>query len=83
MSSLGTTTPILMRHSSCWKARWALNFKDRTVQLSEGEMIVVRRGEEHKPFADEECRVLLVEPKGVVNTGDAGGQLTAENDVWI
>ncbi|MBR95208.1 MAG: cupin, partial [Euryarchaeota archaeon] len=53
------------------------------VQLNEGEMIVVPRGEEHKPFADEECRVLLVEPKGVVNTGAAGGQLTAENDVWI
>ena len=84
MSSLGKTTPILMRHSSCWKARWGLNSKtDRTVQLSEGEMIVVSRGEEHKPFASEECRVLLVEPKGVVNTGDAGGQLTAENDVWI
>ena len=46
-------------------------------------MIVVRRGEDHKPFADEECKVLLVEPKGVVNKGDAGGQLTAENDVWI
>ena len=60
-----------------------IEFRDRTVQLNEGEMIVVPRGEEHKPFADEECRVLLVEPKGVVNTGDAGGQLTAENDVWI
>ena len=61
----------------------AIECRDRTVQLSEGEMIVVRRGQEHKPFADEECKVLLVEPKGVVNTGDAGGQLTAENDVWI
>ena len=35
-----------------------IEFRDRTVQLSEGEMIVVPRGEEHKPFADEECRVL-------------------------
>jgi mannose-6-phosphate isomerase-like protein (cupin superfamily) len=61
----------------------SIEFRDRTVQLSGGEMIVVPRGEEHKPFADEECKVLLVEPKGVVNTGDAGGQLTAENDVWI
>ena len=60
-----------------------IEFKDRTVQLSEGEMIVVPRGEEHKPFADKECKVLLVEPKGVVNTGDAGGELTADNDVWI
>ena len=60
-----------------------IEFRDRAVQLSEGEMIVVRRGEEHKPFADEECMVLLVEPKGVVNTGDAGGELTAENGVWV
>ena len=60
-----------------------IKFRDRTVQLNEGEMIVVPRGEEHKPFADEECKVLLVEPKGVVNTGDAGGKLTADNDVWI
>ena len=60
-----------------------IEFRDRTVQLSEGEMIVVPRGEEHKPFADEERKVLLVEPKGVVNTGDAGGELTDDNDVWI
>ena len=60
-----------------------IEFRDRTVQLSEKEMIVIRRGKDHKPFADEECRVLLVEPKGVVNTGDAGGGLTADNDVWI
>ena len=46
-------------------------------------MIVVSKGEEHKPFADEDCRVLLVEPKGVVNTGDAGDELTDENDVWV
>ena len=60
-----------------------IEFRDRTVQLSEGEMIVVPRGEEHKPFADEECKVLLVEPKGVINTGETGGELTADNDVWI
>ena len=51
--------------------------------LSEGEMFVVPRGEEHKPFAENECKVLLVEPKGVVNTGETGGTLTAENDVWL
>ena len=39
-----------------------IEFKDQTVQLSEGEMIVVPRGEEHKPFAKDECKVLLVEP---------------------
>jgi len=65
------------------KGSIGIEFRDRTVQLSEGEMIVVPRGEEHKPSADEECEELLVEPKGVVNTGDAGGELTADNDVWI
>ena len=60
-----------------------IEFKDQTVQLSEGEMIVVPRGEEHKPFAKDECKVLLVEPKGVINTGETGGELTAENHVWL
>ncbi len=40
-------------------------------------------GEEYKPFAYVQCKVLLVEPKGVVNIGNAGGELTAGNDVWI
>ena len=57
--------------------------KDWIVQLNEGEMCVVTHGQAHKPFADEDCRVLLVEPKGVVNTSDAGDELTAENDVWV
>lgn len=60
-----------------------IEFKERTVHLSEGEMFVVPRGEEHKPFAENECKVLLVEPRGVVNTGETGGTLTAENDVWL
>ena len=60
-----------------------IEFRDRTVQLSEGEMIVVPRGEEHKPFAKDECKVLLVEPKGVINTGETGGKFTADNDVWL
>jgi hypothetical protein len=46
-------------------------------------MYVVPKGVMHKPYAAEECHVLLVEPRGVVNTGDAEGELTAENDVWI
>lgn len=60
-----------------------IGFKDGQVSLSAGEMFVVPKGVEHKPFANEECHVLLVEPRGVVNTGDAGGELTAENDVWV
>ena len=60
-----------------------IEFKDRTVELNRGEMIVIQRAEQHKPFATEECNVLIIEPRGVVNTGRSSGGLTAENDVWI
>ena len=60
-----------------------IEFEDETVELSEGEMYVVPKGVEHKPYAEEECKVMLVEPRGVVNTGDAEGELTASDDVWI
>jgi mannose-6-phosphate isomerase-like protein (cupin superfamily) len=60
-----------------------IEFRDGEVSLSHGEMFVVPKGVEHKPFANNECKILLIEPKGVVNTGDAGGELTAENDVWV
>ena len=61
----------------------SIEFKDKTVDLKAGEMFVVPKGVEHKPRADTECHVMLVEPRGVVNTGDSGGDLTAQNDVWI
>ena len=61
----------------------SIEFEDRTVDLNEGDMFVVPKGVKHKPFAKEECHVLLVEPRGVVNTGESGGELTAENDIWI
>ena len=60
-----------------------IEFRDGKVTLAAGEMYVVPQGTEHRPVAREECRVMLVEPKGLVNTGDAGGELTAENDVWV
>ena len=60
-----------------------IEFEDRTIELSEGEMLVVPKGVRHKPYAEEECKVMLVEPRGVVNTGDAEGDLTADNDVWV
>ncbi|HSS64573.1 MAG TPA: cupin domain-containing protein [Gammaproteobacteria bacterium] len=60
-----------------------IEFRDGRVSLSAGEMYVVPKGVEHKPHAEEECHLLLVEPRGVVNTGGAGGDMTAENDVWI
>jgi len=60
-----------------------LEFKDKSVPLAAGEMFVVPRGVEHRPSAVRECCIMLVEPRGVVNTGDAGGNLTAPNDVWV
>jgi mannose-6-phosphate isomerase-like protein (cupin superfamily) len=50
---------------------------DSDVELSQGELFVVPRGVEHCPKADEEAHVLLIEPKGTANTGDAGGERTA------
>jgi len=60
-----------------------IDFRDGAVQVSTGEMFVVPRGVEHKPCAEREVRLLLIEPRGVPNTGDAGGARTAPNDVWI
>lgn len=59
-------------------------FRDGKVSLDEGEMFVVPKGVEHKPVAGQECHILLIEPAGTINTGDAeDSSLTAPNDVWI
>lgn len=60
-----------------------IEFRDGLVTLNSGEMFVIPKGVEHKPVANSECKIMIVEPKGVVNTGDAGSELTAENDVWV
>jgi mannose-6-phosphate isomerase-like protein (cupin superfamily) len=60
-----------------------IDFRDGAVTLGPGEMFVVPKGVEHKPYAESEAKVLLIEPRGVPNTGNAGGDRTAENDVWI
>jgi len=55
-----------------------MHFRDNIVQLNQGEMIVVPRGTEHKPVAANECRVMVLEKSGIVNTGDAApSKLTA------
>ena len=61
----------------------AIDFRDGRVDLKTGEMLVVPKGVEHKPLAEDECKILLVEPAGTINTGNAGGELTVEDDVWI
>jgi mannose-6-phosphate isomerase-like protein (cupin superfamily) len=53
------------------------------VLVNAGEMYVVSKGVEHKPFAEHEVKLLLIEPKGVLNTGNEGGERTAQNDVWV
>ncbi len=60
-----------------------IDLRDGAVSLAAGDMYVVPKGVEHKPRAEHECHVLVVEPRGVVNTGGAGGPRTADNDVWI
>ena len=60
-----------------------IDFRDGPVRLKKGEMVVVPKGVEHRPVATRECHILLVEPVGTINTGDAGGDLTAPDDEWI
>src|SRR5262249_823566 len=60
-----------------------IQLREASVRLKAGEMFVVPKGVEHKPVAEDECKIMLVEPEGVVNTGDAGGAYTAPNNVWI
>jgi len=60
-----------------------IDFRDGAVEVSAGEMFIVPKGVEHKPYAEHEVRLLLIEPRGVLNTGHEGGERTADNDVWI
>ena len=60
-----------------------IEFRDGKVSLESGEMFVVPKGLEHRPVARRECKLMLVEPKGVINTGEAKSELTAENEVWV
>ena len=65
------------------KGQLEIQFRDGKVSLKQGEMFVVPKGLEHKPVAEQECHILLVEPAGTVNTGDVVNERTAANDVWI
>jgi mannose-6-phosphate isomerase-like protein (cupin superfamily) len=60
-----------------------IDFRDGAVHVSAGEMFVVPKGVEHKPYAEDEVKLLLIEPRGVLNTGHESGERTAQNDVWI
>ena len=61
----------------------ARHFRDGEVRLRAGELFVIPRGVEHKPYATEECRMMLVEPAGTINTGGVKSELTAKDGVWV
>ena len=60
-----------------------IEFEDSVIELTEGEMLVVPKGRKHKPFAENQAKIMLVEPKGVVNTGDQESELTVQTDDWV
>ncbi|BCD88574.1 hypothetical protein PSm6_49810 [Pseudomonas solani] len=60
-----------------------IDLRDGAVLLGPGELYVVPKGVEHKPYAEGEVKMMLIEPRGVLNTGEEGGERTAQNDVWI
>ena len=60
-----------------------IDFRDGAVEIGPGELFVVPKGVEHKPYAEREVKLMLIEPRGVKNTGEQGGERTAPNDVWI
>ncbi|HEY3721492.1 MAG TPA: cupin domain-containing protein [Roseiarcus sp.] len=60
-----------------------IDFRDGAVLVSSGEMFIVPKGVEHKPYAEQEVKLMLIEPRGVLNTGHEGGERTAANDAWI
>ena len=60
-----------------------IHLRDKDVKLKAGQICVVPKGVEHKPYAENECHVMLIEPAGTVNTGDRGGEYTASTEEWI
>jgi mannose-6-phosphate isomerase-like protein (cupin superfamily) len=62
---------------------YRINLRDKSLHLTAGEMVGIPKGVEHKPCAAEECKILLIEPAGTLNTGDAGGELTKTDLEWI
>ena len=65
------------------EGKMSIEFETEIIDIKTGEMIVVPKGITHKPFGEEECKVMLVKPRGVLNTGNAEGDMAAPNDRWI
>jgi mannose-6-phosphate isomerase-like protein (cupin superfamily) len=60
-----------------------IEFRDRTETLTEGQLIVVPKGVEHRPDADDEALVLLFEPKATINTGNVVHDYTKTELDWV
>ena len=65
------------------KGRLLIKFRDRDLWLDEGELVIIPKGVEHMPVAPEEVHVMLIEPKGTLNTGNVQGDKTVANLEWI
>ena len=66
------------------KGKLTIEFKNGKVDIEEGEMYIVPKGVEHKPMASNECQIMIIEPKGVINTGNKmDSKLKSDNDVWV
>jgi mannose-6-phosphate isomerase-like protein (cupin superfamily) len=60
-----------------------IHLRNKVLHLSQGDMVVIPKGVEHKPVSTEECKLLLIEPSATINTGDAKGELTDTNLEWV
>lgn len=65
------------------KGEMQIHFRTKSVTIKQGEMLVVPKGVEHKPSANELCEVMLIEPEGTVNTGSEKNEYTVDNLDWI
>lgn len=65
------------------KGRLTIRYRDGAATLGPGDIHVVPKGVEHQPVAEEECEIIMIEPAGTLNTGDAGGERTVEDPSWI
>lgn len=65
------------------KGRLLIKLRDRDIRLNEGEFVVIPRGVEHKPVAEDEVHVVLIEPAGTLNTGNVSDERTVEDPQWI
>ena len=63
--------------------KMGIDFPDGRIEMKSGEMFVVPKGVKHKPFADKECEILVIEPAGTRNTGEEKSNFTSEDNVWI